>query len=228
MATKKSKEQNRRSLNPRETLDIDKIVQTALTLLNESGLQQLTTRRLAEALGIRSASLYWHVRDKAELMQLLSESICGRLRLPDPNLPWQDQVLAFAREYRAVLLSIRDAAEILMETPPLLPNRLLFMEAMFKSLVQAGFPPEEIVMASMLVNDYVLSFVKNETRATNASPEETSRSRDVLSQLPPEQYPTLFRLAPYMASLNTDEHFEYGLHILLGSFRDRLENRAIR
>jgi TetR/AcrR family transcriptional regulator, tetracycline repressor protein len=74
MATKKSKEKIQNNAS-RETLDIDKIVKAAMKLLNEEGLQQLTTRRLAESLGKRSASLYWHVRDKAELLQLLAENI---------------------------------------------------------------------------------------------------------------------------------------------------------
>nr|WP_255654902.1 TetR/AcrR family transcriptional regulator C-terminal domain-containing protein [Cohnella sp. REN36] len=155
----------------------------------------------------------------------LAENICGKLRLPDPELSWEAQVLSFAREYRTVLLSVRDAAEILLETPPLLPKRLLFMESMLRNLVEAGFPPEEIVMAAMLVNDYVLSFVKNETRDFNPPEEETGPPNDFFGRLSPEQYPTLFRLAPYLMQINTEEHFEYGLQMLLGSLRQRLKDK---
>jgi TetR/AcrR family tetracycline transcriptional repressor len=186
---------------------------------------------LAEALGIRSASLYWHVRDKAELLQLLAEDICGKLRLPDPSLPWQEQVLSFAWEYRATLLSIRDSAEVLLETPPLMPKRLLLMESMFKVLVNAGFPPKEIVMASMQVNDYVLSFVKNEMLMSNmaqsqgiSTQEAMSSSKNFFNSLPPDQYPTIISLADYMTYENMDEHYEYGIQILLTSLNERLKN----
>jgi len=213
----------------RERLDIGKIVHAAIALLDESGLEQLSTRRLADALGIRSASLYWHVSDKAELLQWIADHICGRLELPNPNLAWQDQVLAFARNYRTVLLSVRDGAEILLATPPFTPNRLALMESMFNSLVKAGFPRQEIVMASMLVNDYVLSFVKNESRMT---PDRIQPSllaaEDDDAQTGPydprslERYPTLSSLLPYMLRVHTDEHFEYGLNVLLGSLERRV------
>jgi TetR/AcrR family tetracycline transcriptional repressor len=231
MSTKKSKEKKQSKNSSREPLDIEKIVQAALDLLNEVGLQQLTTRRLAEALGIRSASLYWHVRDKAELLQLLAEDICGKLRLPDPSLPWQEQVLSFAWEYRATLLSIRDSAEVLLETPPLMPKRLLLMESMFKVLVNAGFPPKEIVMASMQMNDYVLSFVKNEMLMSNmaqsqgiSTQEAMSSSKNFFNSLPPDQYPTIISLADYMTYENMDEHYEYGIQILLTSLNERLKH----
>jgi len=68
MSTKKSKEKKQSKNISRKPFNIEKIVQAALELLNEEGLQQLTTRRWADALDIRSASLYWHIRDKAILV----------------------------------------------------------------------------------------------------------------------------------------------------------------
>ncbi|AET67986.1 transcriptional regulator [Desulfosporosinus orientis DSM 765] len=229
MSTKKSNEKKQSKNKSREPLNIEKIVQTALELLNEVGLQQLTTRRLAEALGIRSASLYWHIRDKAELLQLLSESICSKLHLPDPGLSWQDQVLSFAMQYRATLLSIRDSAVVLLETPPLTPKRLLLSGAMFEVLFNAGFPPKEILMASMLINDYMLSFVKNEMHMSQMAQSQGISAQEVMnnakiffSNLPPDQYPTLISLADYM-TYDIDEHYNYGLQILLDSFKKRLQ-----
>ena len=230
MSTKKSNEKKQSKNISRKPLNTEKIVQAALELLNEVGLHQLTTRRLAEALGIRSASLYWHIRDKAELLQLLAESICCKLQLPDPSLSWQEQVLSFAREYRTTLLSIRDSAEVLLETPPLTPKRLLLAGSMFSILVNAGYPPKEIVMASMLINDYMLSFVKNEMHMSHLAQSQGISSQEVLnnakiffSSLPPDQYPTFIGLADYM-TYDIDEHYEYGLQILLASFNQRLKH----
>jgi AcrR family transcriptional regulator len=54
---------------PRDKGSLDRavIVATALMLLDEVGIDGLSTRRLAAELGIKSASLYWHFKDKAEL-----------------------------------------------------------------------------------------------------------------------------------------------------------------
>jgi TetR/AcrR family transcriptional regulator, tetracycline repressor protein len=53
----------------------DQIVAAALAQLDEAGLDGLTLRRLAERLGIRAPTLYWHVRDKRELMDLVAGAV---------------------------------------------------------------------------------------------------------------------------------------------------------
>src|SRR6266700_1708933 len=67
-------------------LDPDQIVQAALQLLGEVGLDGLTMRRLAERLNIKAASLYWHVRDKEELIVLLANEICASVSAPGASL----------------------------------------------------------------------------------------------------------------------------------------------
>ncbi|MFZ5591915.1 MAG: TetR family transcriptional regulator [Bacillota bacterium] len=52
------------------------VYEAALSLVNKEGLSQLSMRRLADMLGIRAASLYWHVKDKVELKQLMADRIC--------------------------------------------------------------------------------------------------------------------------------------------------------
>ena len=54
------------------SLDRATIVRTALRLLDEVGIDGLSTRRLAAELGIKSASLYWHFKDKTELLNEMS------------------------------------------------------------------------------------------------------------------------------------------------------------
>lgn len=93
-------------------LDQAQIVQAALVLLDEVGFDGLTMRSLADKLGIKAASLYWHVRDKQELMGLLAEEICAPMREPDRTLPWRERLEALGYEYRCVLLAHRDAARV--------------------------------------------------------------------------------------------------------------------
>ncbi len=53
----------------------DDVVQTAIQLLQEVGLDWPTLRRLATELGISAPTLYWHVKDKRELLDLMSEAM---------------------------------------------------------------------------------------------------------------------------------------------------------
>ena len=53
----------------------ERLVEAALELINQEGLDALSMRALADRLDVKAASLYWHVRDRRELLELLAESI---------------------------------------------------------------------------------------------------------------------------------------------------------
>src|ERR1700689_2176452 len=99
----------------------DDIVAAGLALLDETGLEGLTLRRLAERLGIRAPTLYWHVRDKRELLDLMVSVIMDEAladwREPHPGQPWWDWLAGRARGLRARLLGHPDGARVLGGKP---------------------------------------------------------------------------------------------------------------
>ena len=113
-------------------------MRAGLEVLDEAGIDGLTMRNVAARLGVQSASLYWHVRDKDELLALIADAICAEIEPPTSDQPWIDQLVAMAWEYRRVLLAHRDAALVLANTPPVGPNRLGLAERMLTVLVQIG------------------------------------------------------------------------------------------
>lgn len=88
------------------------IVNAALELLEEEGLERLTLRRLAGRLGVQAPSLYWHVKNKRELLDELAEEMLARefRELPEPGAgqDWRDWLLKIALGYRTALLAWRD------------------------------------------------------------------------------------------------------------------------
>src|SRR5438874_9369689 len=100
----------------------EQVVAAALDLLDEAGLDGLTMRALADRMGVRAAALYWHVRDKEQLLGLLAEAILAEVGEPAENLPWRTQLEAFAAGYRRVLQSHRDAARIVLAVQPIAPR----------------------------------------------------------------------------------------------------------
>jgi AcrR family transcriptional regulator len=136
------------------------IVSAALDLLDEAGLEGLTMRALAERMGVRAASLYWHIRDKEQLLGLLAEAIVGEVPEPASDLPWRAQLEAFATGYRRVLQSHRDAARIMIVTRPATPR---LYERLVRSLLAAGFDGGVAVEAChLLVGTYVPAAVAEE------------------------------------------------------------------
>ena len=75
----------------------DDVVRAGLETLDEVGLEGLTTRRVAQRLGVKSPSLYWHVRDKDELLSLIADAICAEIEPPREDQPWTAQLDAMAK-----------------------------------------------------------------------------------------------------------------------------------
>lgn len=139
----------------------DHIVSAALDLLDEAGLDGLTMRTLAERTGVRAASLYWHIRDKEQLLGLLASAIVAEVPEPAADLPWREQLQAFATEYRRVLQSHRDAARIVMTAQP--ASARLY-ERLVRPLLAAGFDGEAAVDAChLLAGTYVPAAVAAES-----------------------------------------------------------------
>ena len=72
---------------PRAPITREAIVEAALAVLNKEGIEGLSMRRVAEELGTGAASLYWHVRNKEELFQLIFDRVTREIVLPSPIPP---------------------------------------------------------------------------------------------------------------------------------------------
>lgn len=204
-------------------LDRPQVVQAALALLDEVGLDGLTMRRLADRLGIKAASLYWHVRDKDDLLQLLADAICAPMQSPDPALPWRERLAAAGRDYRRMLLAHRDAGRVLASSgAPSGPNRLRLVESVLRTLLDAGFSPRDAAYAAFVLNDYGALFVMEEQQFAEAAQQDSEAGQRWVSMLPPDAYPSIRAVAPYLVDGNTDQRFEFGLHILLDGLEARL------
>src|ERR1700678_1647861 len=99
------------------------IVDAALRVLDAEGLDRLSMRRVGEELGAGAASIYWHVRNKDELLQLIFERVISEIELPAPDpSQWQQQLGLLAVQMRAVLNRHRDVARISLGRVPTGPS----------------------------------------------------------------------------------------------------------
>ena len=208
----------------RRPLTRDQVVRAALEVLDEGGLEDLTMRRVGDHLGVKSASLYWHVRNKEELLNLVADAICAELRPPAPTSDdWRQQFKELAREYRRVLEAHRDGALLLATTLPIGPNRLRLAELSLATLLRAGYEPQVVARAGLLFADYVTNFVVEESRAqamTAAFPTaddsaDRNPMRDWFAALPPDEFPSLIALTPHLTDPDSEERFEFGMSVLL-------------
>jgi TetR/AcrR family transcriptional regulator, tetracycline repressor protein len=205
----------------------DDIVAAGLALLDERGLEGLTLRRLAGRLGIRAPTLYWHVRDKRELLDLMVSAIMDEAladwREPHPGQPWWDWLAGRARALRAALLAHRDGALMLAGNRPVQPA-LPGIERQLAALSEAGFKPPEALLTLLALNAYVIGEALD-SQGERGRPDpvageaaEPGASGTGLG----EDFPLISEAVGGLEAFgSSDQRFEYGLALMITGLRAR-------
>jgi AcrR family transcriptional regulator len=90
---------------PRDTLTRERIISAAIELLDTDGLEGLSMRSLGERLGSAPTAVYWHVKNKDDLVTLVSERAWGEIELPDlDGLEWREAATLMSRELFSMLV----------------------------------------------------------------------------------------------------------------------------
>lgn len=154
-------------------LDRATIVQTALRLLDEVGIDGLSTRRLAAELGIKSASLYWHFKDKDELLNEMSGVMFEEcLRTADANQPdfdALDWLADSAQAIRQTALARRDGAQVMARPRAKAPNSKAPLEDNVKALAGSGLSEPEARMAMQTLQRFAIGAAMQEQSNTATS-----------------------------------------------------------
>ncbi|MEK8029363.1 TetR/AcrR family transcriptional regulator C-terminal domain-containing protein [Ideonella sp. DXS29W] len=116
----------------------EEVIRKALDLLDEVGLEGLTMRRLADALEIKAASLYWHFTNKQALIDGMADALLDDVAQEPVAGTWQDQMRHTALELRRALLSRRDGARVFAGTTLATRNMMRVAEALTAPAYGAG------------------------------------------------------------------------------------------
>ncbi|MFT4108243.1 TetR/AcrR family transcriptional regulator C-terminal domain-containing protein [Propionicimonas sp.] len=142
------------------------IVQTALDLLDEQGIDGVTARALAHRLGVKAPALYWHMASKQEILDEMGTEISRRVAAALSDEPqgetWSDGLAAYARVLRREYLAHRDGARTFSGTKLTDPGVLRAQEPWLERLVASGISLEHGVAAAQLVTAFVVGFVIEE------------------------------------------------------------------
>jgi TetR/AcrR family transcriptional regulator, tetracycline repressor protein len=196
------------------------VVRGAVDLLARAGLEALTLRRLAAELGVSAPTLYWHVRNKRELLDLMAEALvarAGRSTSPAHGQPWWDWLAEQARLQWRVLTSHRDAALVVAGNRPT-ESALPDVEETVASLVVVGFPPAEALRTILSIGNYVIGCAV-ESQAEAARPSDAERDLRLVRDI--EGLPTLRAAMAGVGAPDPDAGFEHGLRLLIAGVRAR-------
>jgi TetR/AcrR family tetracycline transcriptional repressor len=148
------------------------IVQAALDLLDEAGMDGLTVRALAARLGVQAPALYWHVRSKQALLDEMATQIWRQIgdvmaALP-ADLPWREVMGTYAAAVRAELLGHRDGAKAFSGSTLTDPDVVRRQEVTFSCLVRQGFTLPDATRGLVLLHDFTIGFCVEEQAVSQA------------------------------------------------------------
>lgn len=218
------------------TLSRAQIVRTAMELLDAEGLDALSMRRLGARLGSGTTSIYWHVANKDELLELVLDEVYGEFEIPDVReTTWRSAVSSFAYSIRQALLAHPWVITYIGTTPAIGPNAMRMMSRLVTTFDHAGFRDLDQDHAASTLLAYVLGVTAPELswRAMTAKAGLDSNQLNEALQPVVEKaaagHPELAaRYAEYRC-LDVDTaralNFEFGLTCFLDGLEARL-NRA--
>ncbi|MBY8887547.1 TetR/AcrR family transcriptional regulator C-terminal domain-containing protein [Streptomyces sp. PTM05] len=155
-----------RRVREQPALSREQIVAQAVQLLDAEGIDALSMRKLGNRLGAGATSLYRHVANKDELIELAVDETYGEVEFPPPaeDAQWREAVVACAQSLRATILRHPWIASVLgeMGMSYLGPNWMQLSDALLAPFERAGLPTEEADHAVATVIAYVTGMATSE------------------------------------------------------------------
>jgi TetR/AcrR family transcriptional regulator, tetracycline repressor protein len=198
------------------------VVGRAITLADAEGLDALTIRRLAQELGVTPMALYWHFRNKDELLNGLADQFWSEIDTDvDEAAPWSAQLRALLESLVQVLRAHSSASQLLVAGEKQSPAALEAIEVTLEVLRRGGFDPQHASAVARSAQWTGLMLAMSEpgygpslSEANRA--EHQRRSRIQLAMLPPDRYPCLVEAAEPMTDCNDpDFHYRFGIDLFI-------------
>jgi AcrR family transcriptional regulator len=181
----------------RPKLDRDTIVLAAIELLDREGLAALSMRQLGSHLNVGATTLYWHVANKEELLDLAFDEVMSELPDPARGVEWRDQVTRLLTQLRAMMVRHPWYARLYGSRPAFGPHAMRFNANLLGVLKQAGFEGALLDHALAALSHYVIGAITNEL------------NWDTWRNLPPAQ---LQAMMSYIGDA-VDAYPEYALYL---------------
>lgn len=192
----------------------EKIVTTALALVDRDGLNALSMRRLGAELGVDPMAVYYHIPNKEALLDAIVEAVMAAIDLTvyHPEDSHEERVMCAARAYRDAMLAHANALPIVLSRGPATAAALIPVELLTGILRDAGLPPPEAFCGMNTIAAAVRGFVG--MIADSPARQPAAEEFDALAiSLPPDLFPYLREAMPFIGQF-ADYGFDFGIRSL--------------
>lgn len=209
---------------PRRTLTENEIMDAALDLLDEGGVNAASVRGIAARVGVAPNAVYTYFPDKAAIVKAIVEHLLGQVDLAvfsDRSVPWRQRIESLALELRERLTAHPGAVNLMIGGPMDGPRALALNERLMEMLQDSGLDAQESARASYLLIVYVFGSIALEAAelgdggSVSSEAERIAARYEGFSAIPASEYPLSAAAAKIMATYVSTEQYRWGLHKVL-------------
>jgi AcrR family transcriptional regulator len=224
MATKPNSKSPRRAPLSRE-----RVLNAAIGLADEGGIESLTMRKLAGELGVEAMSLYNHVANKGDLVDAIADLVVSEIELPVATEAWEVAVRTCAVSAYETFMRHPWACSLVMSptnTSAVREPRVRYIEWLLGRLRDAGFSPELAYHAYHALDSHILGFtlwhLGHSAGAKNIAGDQdfADFAAGFIEELRADGYPHLAEHAEqHLAGVEDEREFEFGLDLILDGLK---------
>lgn len=214
----------------RVPLNRERVLDAALHLVDEDGIDSLSMRKLGQTLGVEAMALYNHVANKDDILHGIVDLVIGEFELPSSDEPWEAAIRTCAISVHDSLLRHPWACNLILSTTSVRPARMRYMESLLSCLRRAGFSPETTSYAYHAIDSHILGFTVWQLGHSMPGGGPHVQTKEELAAFlvalvptfSPDDYPYLLEHAElHMTEGNNgrESEFEFGLRLILDGLK---------
>lgn len=235
-AAKSTTNSTTESPSKREPLSRERVLEAAIKVADEGGIETLTMRNLAESLGVEAMSLYYHVANKDAMLDGVVDALVGEIGaeiggfgVPDQVDNWKAEARDRILGARRVMMRHKWAPEVLESRKVISPMVVFYMHCLLGIMIEGGFSYDLGHHALHVLGSRALGFSQELFEPDNAIQEEANDAS--LAEMA-EHVPYLVGMLNEIVHDGPEEtlgwcddesEFKFALDIIL----DGLENRRL-
>ncbi len=211
-----------RTGSPRAPLSKERVLEAALVLADESGIESLTMRNLGRKLGVEAMSLYNHVSNKDDILAGICDLVLAEIAPPAADGDWDTALRASAVSAHDALRRHPWACSLLMSAERVLTARLRYMDSLLERLREAGFSAETTYHAYHVLDAHIFGFSLWQAGHSFKAEDLQDLAATFLEKFPLDDYP---HVAEHVEQHLTDgplhdvSAFEFGLDLIFDGLR---------
>ena len=208
----------------RTPLTRKRIIEAAVELADEQGIEALSMRKLGHSLGVEAMSLYNHVGGKDDILDGMVDGLFAEIGVPLPNGgDWKSAVTETATRAKDVFAAHSWAVPLITSRELTGPSAFALMDRTLGVLLDAGYPMDLVHHAWHVISSHVMGYAFQETSSTWGKDSDHDHAKaDALLREYGEQFPNVAKLVPHLMECSHDEEFQFGLDIILSGIEARL------